>query len=361
MTTPLAFFVDPAWRRPMQHIPLLYPFWGNALGDSTPFQRALFERHGFDKTHYRIVDDPAQAEVIMLPYSHNLTVHMAPELLVQASAVAEKYKKPLLIDGAGDIEYPVLEPHSIVLRYGGYRFTKRKNEIHIPLYADDLLEAYCKGDLHLRQKKDKPSIGFSGWATLSLQQEMRAVVKELPTRLRGIFDSRYNACKKGVFFRRQAIDVLKRSLLVESNFLIRNSYSGHRDTAQDAPEELQRAFVENLLQSDYGLDVRGDANASIRLFEILSLGRIPVIIDTERNFPFSDILDYSSFSYRIDFRDLAHVPELLAEFHANLSPEKFELMQKNARSVYREYFRVDALTAYIMQAIRTRVAEPELL
>lgn len=357
MTTPVTFFVDPLWRRQMQHIPLLYPFWGNALESATHFQHALFERYSFDTNYYTLVDDPSEAEVILLPYSHNNTLRNAPELLAECAAVAEKYKKPLLIDGAGDIEHPVLLPRTLVLRYGGYRFIQRKNEINIPLYADDLLEVYCGGALQLRQKTSLPSIGFSGWATFSFEQEVRTIAKEFPTRVHALFDERYRACKKGIFFRREAIAALERSALTEPHLLVRCSYSGHVDTVSDTPEKLRREFVDNLLGSDYGLDVRGDANASIRLFEILSLGRIPVIVDTERNFPFSDVLDYASFSYKVDFRNLHQLPELLATFHASLSPEQFISMQKNARAAYREYFRVDTLTAHLMYAIRTHIAQ----
>ncbi|KKU54925.1 MAG: hypothetical protein UX77_C0021G0004 [Parcubacteria group bacterium GW2011_GWA1_47_11] len=130
-----------------------------------------------------------------------------------------------------------------------------------------------------------------------------------------------------------------------------SSSAAKRSTASNSAETLRREFVDNLLGSDYGLDVRGDANASTRLFEMLSLGRIPVVVDTERNFPFSDKLDYSSFSLMVDFRDLARLPDMVAEFHAGLTAEKFEMMQNNARDAYRNYFRVDALTRPLMEEI----------
>jgi len=38
-------------------------------------------------------------------------------------------------------------------------------------------------------------------------------------------------------------------------------------------------------------------------------------VDTERNFPFSDKIDYSSFALIIDFRDIKKLPERIAEFH----------------------------------------------
>ena len=114
-------------------------------------------------------------------------------------------------------------------------------------------------------------------------------------------------------------------------------------------------MVETILQSDYALDVRGDANDSTRLFEILSLGRIPVIVDTERNFPFSDKIDYSSFALIVDFRDINHLAERVAQFHKNVSPERYEQMQRNARDAYINYFRIDALMRLIVEELRAKM------
>ncbi len=289
-----------------------------------------------------------------MPYSHNIVRRYIPELFELCVAEAKKQGKFLLIDGVGDIEHPISTPDTLVLRAGGYRFSHKENEISVPFYADDLLEVFCSGHLQLREKGEKAKIGFSGWAELTRKQELRTTLKELPVRIRSLFDSRYGAKRKGVFFRRKALTVLNNSALVESNFLIRRSYSGHRNDALGDQAQLRREFVDNLLQSDYGLDVRGDANASIRLSEILSLGRIPVIIDTERNFPFSDKLDYSSFSLLVDFRDLPRLGERIAAFHHALSPEKFKAMQLRAREIFRNYFRVDALTQHLMEEIRNK-------
>ena len=353
---PIAFFVDPAWRRDMPHIPLLYPFWGNCLDKArVPFQYALFERHSFDTAQYSVVDDIHAADAVLVPYGHNTILRGAPELLAECRTIAEKNNKPLLIDGVGDVEQAVPYPNTFVLRYGGYRFERRGNEIYVPPYADDLLEVYCKGQMQLRTKSTKPVVGFAGWASLTKMQAFRTITKELPDRIHGLFDTRWRAKKKGVFFRRQALEILRCSPKITLNALARTSYSGHFHTYEKDPEVLRREFVGNLLESDYGLDVRGDANQSTRLFEMLSLGRIPVIVDTQRNYPFGDTLDYSAFSFKIDFRDIKHLPEHIAEFHANLSPEHFVQMQQNAREAYRNYFRVDALTTHLIAEIRKRI------
>ncbi len=356
-TKPLSFFVDPAWRRiGHQHTPLLYPFWGNPLDPArVPFQHALFEHYSFDPAYYRVVDKAEEADVVLMPYAHNWVLRTMPELFEECRTTAKRLRKPLLVDGIGDIENPI-PPDVLVLRYGGYRFERKGNEIFIPPYADDLLEVYCNGQLQLRAKNAKPIIAFAGWGSLLWRQQLRTIVKELLDRVYGLFDSRWRAKKKGVFFRAKAIQILQRSDKVVCNFLTRTSYSGHADTHEKDPNVLRREFVDNLLGSDYGLDVRGDANASTRLFEMLSLGRIPVIVDTQRNFPFNEQLDYSTFSLKVDFRDIKKLPERIAEFHSALSPERFVEMQKNARAAYRNYFRIDALTPHLIAEIRTRIS-----
>lgn len=349
---PINLYVDPTWRRNLPHIALLYPFWGNCLDKvRVPYQRTLFERHHFDTTKYSITEKAYAADMILMPYSHTHVRNYASDLLELCHREARRQGKLLLIDGVGDREHPVSLTDTVVLRGGGYRFSRAANEIIIPLYADDLLEMYRDGQLQIHNKGEKPIVGFSGWASLTPAQEIRARIKELPTRLKSIFQSRYGACKKGVFFRREAISALRHSSAVTANFLIRKSYSGHREDSVGDQVQLRKEFVENLLGSDLCLDVRGDANASIRLFEILSLGRIPIIIDTERNLPFSDRVDYSSFALIVDFRDLRNLPARIAEFYTNLSPGRFIEMQKNARAAYLAYFRVDALTGPLMEAL----------
>lgn len=356
----ITFFVDPSWRRPhLQHSPLMYPFWGNPLTASQPFWRELFERRGFDTHYYSITDDPNAADMVFMPYSHSLVLAVAPDLLEVCLAEARRQGKRLLIDGLGDVEHPINIPEAIVLRYGGYRFIRRENVIQIPPYADDLLELYRDGVQDVRTKGEKAVIGFAGWAALTPLQEIKTFFKEIPIRLRALFDNRYSACRKGVFFRREAIKLLKASSKVISNFIIRPTFSANAQTMSGAPDQLRREFVENLLSSDYGLCVRGDANASVRLFETLALGRIPVILDTECVFPFFDRVEYKNFSLIVDFRELNRLPELIVAFHENLSPERFEKMQCNAREAYITYFRVDKVMQFIVREIKAKMSSLE--
>ena len=351
----LLFYVDPTWRRDTAHVPLLFPFWGDSSSINTPFTRGAFSKHGYDASQYSVIDDIKNADVVLLPYRFDIATQRCPEVIEAAIAMARAYGKRGVIDSMGDREYEIPVAEAIVLKYGGYQFEKKDNEIILPPYADDLLERYCNGTLSLREKRDAPIIGFAGWITAPFTRRLYWSVKELPKRLHGLVRSRYGACKKGVFVRMDVVRALSDSHVVETNILARKGYSGNVKTAERDIETLRREFVENALESDICLDVRGDANNSTRLFEVLSLGRVPLIIDTERNFPFSDELDYRAFSIIVDFRDIKRLPEIARAAYDAISPVEWRAMQEKARAAYREWFRPDALTAHLIRAIRVRL------
>ena len=353
---PLTLYVNPAWRREGIHTPLLNSWWGNPIGEESVLTKQMMDSYPFDTSYYDITDKIDNADMVLAPYKHNWLLQFDKELLAECVRTARESNLPLLIDGSGDVETPLTLENTYILRIGGYRFLSERGRIQIPPLADDLLERYQKGQLEIRKKGEgKPVVGFAGWAKLSSKQLIRTIVKELPVRIHGIFDSRYRACKKGVLWRQKAIKILQSSPLITFNLRARSSFSASAKTAEKDMHKLREEMVDTILQSDYALDVRGDANDSTRLFEILSLGRIPVIVDTERNFPFSDKVDYSSFALIVDFRDIKKLPEKIAEFHKNVSPERFEQMQRNARDAYINYFRVDALIHPILEELQAKM------
>lgn len=338
------------------HSPLMYPFWGNPNGETSLFAKQMFDTYSFDTTYYTIADDIEEADMVFAPYRHEWFLRYDTALFNECIQTAELSHLPLLVDGTGDVEHPIDVKNVYILRRGGYRFIPERGRIVVPAFADDLLERYMEGLPDIRKKGEgKPVVGFAGWAKLSPVQYLRTIIKELPVRLRGIFDSRYRACTKGIFWRQKAIRVLQHSEQIAFNLRVRESFSASHRTAKGDMRTLQEEMVETILQSDYALEVRGDANDSTRLFEILSLGRIPVIVDTERNFPFIDRVDYASFALIVDFRDINNLPERIAEFHKNISPERFEEMQNNARDAYVRYFRVDALMPLIIEKLQSNM------
>jgi glycosyltransferase involved in cell wall biosynthesis len=348
----LTLYVNPTWRRPGIHTPLLNPWWGNPNPEESLFAKEMFDAYQFDVSVYTITDDITKADLVLVPYKYQWFLRNTMFLFEECIQTAQQARLPLLIDGVGDIDHTINISNAYVLRIGGYRFVPEQGRIQIPPPSDDLLERCCKGQLQIRKKGvGRPVVGFAGWAKLTLVQHLRTMVKEIPIRLRGICNSRYRAMQKGVLWRIRALAVLKRSPLVILNLKERASFSGSAKTAVADMRRLRQELADTVLESDYCLDVRGDANDSTRLFEVLSLGRIPVLLDTERRLPFSDMLDYKEFCLTVDFRDIKKLPERIAEFHNTISPERFEAMQRRAREVFVQYFRIDAQMRQIVREL----------
>ena len=90
-------------------------------------------------------------------------------------------------------------------------------------------------------------------------------------------------------------------------------------------------FTELMHRSRFILCPRGQGSSSIRLFETLSAGRVPVIISNQWEAPRGP--DWDSFSLRVREQDIATIPRLLEEREGD-----FEAMAKRARHAYDEWF-----------------------
>ena len=313
----------------------------------------MFDTYPMNTQRYTVTANIHEADMVFPPYRHSWFLEHDEALLGECVRQAKGADLPLLIDGVGDVEFPVNIENAYVLRIGGYRFLPEKNRIQVPAAADDLLERCAGGRVQIRAKQEgqKPIVSFAGWAQLTAMQTLRTVAKELPARLRGVMDSRYRALRKGVLWRKRALGILERSSEVELRVIKRPTFSGSEKTASADMRELRQELVDLVLASDYGLDVRGDANESTRLYEILSLGRIPVILDTERNLPFRDVIRYEDFSLIVDFRDIKRLPERIADFHRRLPPGAFEEMQRAGRAAFIAHFRTDAHMRHIVRQL----------
>lgn len=323
------------------YIPLLYPNLGTQERDSI-----LFLNNAFAKLREPIVnltEDPEEADAIVLAHNYpSLKKHY--DFVHAQSQLAKKLKKPFIIFWHGDSDGPVPFQNATVIRTSIYGKTKLGHEIAMPAYAEDLL----KGDVHIREKHaGKPVVGFCGWADYkNLKNRIGTAVKNSLIEAQGIVGLRNDARLKGITYRMKVLHHLSKSEWVQPNFIIRSSYSGHAATIKTDATTARREYVENLLGSDYALAIKGDGNYSYRFYEALSLGRIPVLLDTDCVLPLEDEIDYDSFVVRVPYYDLYHLDQIVSEHYSSVSEKQFAAMQQKARHAFEQYLRVDAFLQY---------------
>jgi hypothetical protein len=278
---------------------------------------------------------PEEAEIFAFPHFWG-QIKEHGDYIDSLVSLAKSLSKKVIIVAPGDSDAEINVPESIVFRNSKYRSTLRSNEIIIPGFADDLLVGR---DLVIREKGEKPVVGFCGWAGfVSFDKHLRYLVKIFISQIKSLLgDSEALVRRQGLWFRRQAIKILGRSPLVITNFIIRRSYSGTAKTAELDLKQARLEYINNMLGSDFVLCVKGDGNFSVRFFEALSLGRIPLLVDTDCLLPLENLINYDEFVVKVDYRELAKLPAIVSEVYKNWSAEDYGAKQRRAREVFEQY------------------------
>jgi len=329
------------------YIPLLYPNLGIPKQNSILFLGNAFR--GMDTPFVEMVSDPSNADYILIPHNFSAVAHRKG-YIKQQSLLAHKYAKKLIIFWHGDSDASIHIPNAIVFRTSQYGYTQNVNEVMMPAYAEDL----SYGEIQVRAKHSgKPIIGFCGWADYkNTKNRLGTLIKNsVINALRLCGNQKIGAKRKGIWFRMQAIKILQKSDVVQPHFIIRSSYSGHIKTIKTDVEQTRKDYVHNMMDSDYALIVKGDGNYSYRFYEALSLGRIPVLLDTDCILPLEDRIDYDSFVLRVDYKNMAHLDAIIAQHYRSLSNKDFQNMQKMARDAYQQYLSVQSYFRFITEHI----------
>lgn len=332
------------------YIPLLYPNLGREERASILFLNRAFVR--LTEKLVEIVDDPAACDCVLLPHNYS-SVHRETAYLARVAEAAQKHGKKILVFAHGDMDMEVRLPNAIVYRTSLYRHKRRQNEFAMPAYAEDVLG---EEGLMVRPSHDGPPVvGFCGWAAYkNLQNRVGTMVKNAVVEARAVVTGRpeIRSEKKGLSFRMEALRVLQNSTLIKPNFLIRSSYSGHAQTIRMDPEKARSEYRENLLGSDVALVVKGDGNYSYRFYEALSLGRVPVLVDTQCVLPLEEEIRYEECVVRVDFREIGQLDRKIAEWWWGVDAGRFVVMQKRARQIFAEKLRIEAFLERIVRTQR---------
>jgi hypothetical protein len=153
--------------------------------------------------------------------------------------------------------------------------------------------------------------------------------------------------------RARALRLLAADLGVETRFDVRSRAFRLNDKSGDPVWRQTRInrFYDNLYDSDYSLCIRGNGNWSIRFYETLAVGRIPIFVDTDCVLP--DVgVDWRKLCVWVDHRDLASLPQRVREFHESLTPEQFLERQEELRRIWVERLSRQGFMRYLAKGLR---------
>jgi hypothetical protein len=135
--------------------------------------------------------------------------------------------------------------------------------------------------------------------------------------------------------------------------LMRKTESIFHRIYDPASDVERRRYVEDIAQCRFVLCPRGNGLASIRLFETMEAGRVPVIISDAHHLP--ECVDWNACSIRVSERNLAQIPTILAGEDA-----RWRQLAHNARQEWSRCFSNPSLLPTLVSQIRNIVAARRL-
>jgi hypothetical protein len=123
-------------------------------------------------------------------------------------------------------------------------------------------------------------------------------------------------------------------------FIRRNQFwggwiaSGRRS---DIGSRVRHEFVSNMEGSDYVLCARGGGNFSYRIYEAMSCGRIPLLVDTDCVLPFDFLVEWGALFPVVNKADIKDIGDILLDFHGRLGPDGFAARQAEMRRLWEEW------------------------
>lgn len=333
--------------------PLLKPFWkGEGFTDDA--RKKLYE---ISENDVGFTDSLVAADWAVLPMSWNHYVaNRETEKAKRLIATAYKAGKRTLSFTIGD--FGVVIPHApglLVFRPNGERSKLPENHVGIPPFIEDPLKKYYQTtEVILHPYAPEPAVGFCGHANNSLWK----IIGECSTNLfrkllfhAGLRKELPQPLYSATALRASLLHTLQDYPGVRTNFIFRNQYRAGAVTEEER-SRTTREFYENMRDSDYIVCVRGAGNFSIRFYEALAMGRIPVFLNTDCLLPLDHITDWKKHVVWVEYKDRHLIGEKVADFHSSLSSATFENLQLANRRLWEEKLTLKGFFDHFLNAYR---------
>ena len=331
----------------MHKIPLYIPdalkdielaAWFKPLPEGLLFKKEL--PPNFFTQDVERVSDVSRARAIVLPNNFKRVDSRVDEYVRQYAEMGEKHSVPVYCFSLGDFtDKTRFDPRVCVFRLSVYRSRMRSQDIVIPALTED----NAKEGILVRKKPPVPRVSFCGMGGFpSWQAWIKYWVKIILYTSVSLVDSAARARIVGIYWRRAAMRACRASPLVETHFIVRKTFSGHRKSIELDPVQARREYLESIIGSDFVLAPKGDGNYSNRFFKTLCMGRIPVVTDTDIVLPLEDVIAYEKMMVRVPMDRVRETPRYIREFYDILDDGEYERRQRLARETFENYLRVDS-------------------
>ena len=299
-----------------------------------------FEIWKINEFEFQLVHNLKKADIILIPYPINYYYRNSKMNLIRCyDNLCDKYNIRAFgyISGDGGMQYPEFR-NITYFRMGGNRSKlSAKNRGMPAALTDQYKKLYGTEKIIFRKKKSKPVVGFCGHATSSpliyLYQNYKYLMENFKRFINDFNRRDYEPIFPSAFMRHRVMKYVEQENMIITNFIYRKKYRAGAKSQKDL-QSTTLEYYENLLDSDYILCIRGAGNFSIRLYETLMVGRIPIFVNTDCILPFEEQIKWKSHAVWVEWDQIKYINEIILDFHNQLTAKNFYDLQAENRNLW---------------------------
>lgn len=310
--------------------------WGYVF----PLVELLAKKNQNVLEYYEITDSVEAADFLALPIAVEYLFEKGEKkYFEQYLNLAKSNNKKLIIFTSGDHGKTITDDTVITVRLGGFKNKLPKNTYVMSPFIDDPIEKFNL-DFYLLDYQEKPSVGFVGhsakgvkkWSKeflIFLKSNLDKIIRKKATDLQAFYPSsikRYNYLFE-----------LKNMTKLNANFIFREKYRGGK-LSEEERLKTTLEFYDNIQQSAYTFCLRGAGNFSVRFYETLAMGRIPLLINTDCKLPFDNKINWNRNVIIINKTDINSIVQSIDDFHNKLNDDTFKEIQSENRELWKSFF-----------------------
>lgn len=250
--------------------------------------------------------------------------------------LARQFGKSVIVWFKGDLVPIIPFNNNVLFLPGIVRSRMSPNYRACPVFIDDPMSKFGNHPVRYRRKKERPSVGFCGYGSISSAKLAWSIFSGLRNNVLnyGQPDFAEFPIVPATIIRDRAMRQLEKNRDVNTRFIRRTKYTSNR--LENDLDGSVRSFFENMFETDYTLCVRGFGNWSYRFYETLASGRIPVFLDTKCVLPLESAIDWRRYCVWVERSELKQIGDKLLDFHSSLGQGEFHDLQVECRSLWEQ-------------------------
>lgn len=285
---------------------------------------------------FRFAKTPEEADILVLALEYNYAMKNTNSAYRELRKKAIELNKPLWVYTGGDFGYSLNDSLVYSFRLGGFKSKLNNRTFVLPSFVNDPYQFQLQEEFKPLPKQGKPSIGFVGHAKSGVLKWLREIKSYFGVNLRrGLkrFYADYQPFFPSSIIRYTYLSTLVKSNLLKTDFILRSSYRAGVRT-DETKEKTTQDFFSNIKRNPYTFCIRGAGNFSVRFYETLAVGRIPVLIDTDCQLPLVNHIDWKAHCLIIKASHNKDIAKDIIDFHNSFNDQEFEDLQTSNRELW---------------------------